>query len=328
MSEDVFGEALALIKRTGIRVADGDLDRMLLVLPNRTPLFVMPRTQTASPSPSRIAADVRRAGRRRVLYLLPRLGRALRTAAVSGEVDAVSTEIERVIIRGRDYVTASGPAPAEAQSGRTAWGRWALERVLILATDPMSQMDLASAVGISQQAVSKILRQHPSVWRGSAGWQAEPALLLESLLQEYPGAGGVATHWYHLDPVPQQIRLLAELAEELAITVQTTGDMAADRYAPRRLPTYAAAYSAEAIDLTVAGFVLTDSDQSTLRLQIPRDKTIHPVGKWYRTSRKEPTDAFVDPVLALWDVLHGSGSDSADAAQMLRAAIVNGTLRA
>lgn len=300
---------------------------MLLVLPDRTPLAVVPRVQSVSPGPARIAADVRSAGRRRVLYVLPRLGRAVRAAAASGEVDAVSIEPERVVIGARDYVTASGPPRADVRAGRTSWGRWALERVLILAADPMTQGELASAVGISQQAVSKILRQHPSVSRTSTGWEVESGGLLKTWLREYPGAGGMATYWYHLDPVPQQARLLADLAQELAITVLSTGDIAADRYAPRRLPLLATAYAAETIDLAVAGFVPADPDQSTLKLQIPADTTVRPVGEWYETRKAGATLPLVDPVLALWDVLHGPGPDAPDAAETLLAAILNGTLR-
>lgn len=325
-SDDVRARALGLLRRASVRVADGNLDNLRLILPDRSTLTTALHTEAHSPSPARIAKAVSAAGQDRVLYLLSAPGRAVLAAAAAGQVDLVSVAPDRVTIRGTDYL----PAPVgNAVAPRLAWGRWAVERVLVLAAEPMNQRDLARAAGITQQAASKILRSHPAVLQSSEGWRAESTgRLLDTWTREYPGVDGVSTHWYHLDPVTQQARLAADVARQLEIVTLGTGDIAADEYAPWRLPSVATVYVGETIDLTVADFVPAEPGESTLVAQIPRDPTLWSVAKWYAAHADSGVDQLVDPVLALWDVMHSPGSDASDAAQHLREAIVSGRLRA
>ncbi len=288
----------------------------------------MVRTESQSPSRSRIALAVAGARDVRVLYVASRPGSALREAAETGQVDLVATEPELVIIQGRNRLPGRAPGSAQGQNRRARWGHWAVDRVLLLAEMPMTQRALADAAGISQQAVSKILRVHPDAIAAADGWAVESAAdLLDRWAQEYPGAGGIESDWYHLDPVTAQARLVVAVADSLSVDVLATGDIAADTYAPWRLPATATLYTAEWIDLSVADFVPAEPGESTLTVRIPRDPTIWPVARWYSSQSEGDGGSLADPVLAYWDLLRAPGADAAEAASMLRQKIVEGRPR-
>lgn len=320
---------LELLRRASIRVVEGDLRRLVLQLPNHRIITVTPVFGTRSPHRGSLAAAAASAAPDRVLYLLPTAGPALRNAAADGLVDVVTTSPEQVIIEGQNRLEAAPHSTGDARTRRARWGRWAVDRVLILSSAPLPQAELAAASGITQQGVSKILRSHPAVTSVAAGWQTgSPAALLDAWAQDYPGPGGIDAGWYHLDPVTTQIGHALEVATDLGVTALATGDAAADTYAPWRLPPSGMVCISEAIDLTVAGFVAADTAEATLTTRVPRDHTIWPVARWYAArSHEYGGGRLADPVAVYWDLLHARGPDAADAAGVLRKRIVNGDLR-
>ena len=159
-----------------------------------------------------------------------------------GEIDGVVVAPPMVVIRGEVLLHEASVGKNGAQvrtgRGRAAWGRWAVDRSLILAKQPLPQKSIASATGVSQQAVSQALQDHPLVQRVEDGWRVDDrSALVERWLVDYPGSGGATTYWYALQPVLQQGSDALGLAKELAAEPLLSGDSAADEYAPWRLPT-------------------------------------------------------------------------------------------
>ncbi len=117
-----------------------------------------------------------------------------------------------------------------------------------------------------------------------------------------------------------------------------TGDVAADVYAPWRLPAVAGLYSSELLDFTVAGFTPATDVEYTLVVTVPQDSTLWQTAAVAAqpTVRVDPAAAVdgapvvrVDPIIALHDVLGspGPGPDAAEAGEHLRRAILEGTWR-
>lgn len=213
---------------------------------------------------------------------------------------------------------------APLRRGRPPWLRWALERVLLLSNEPVTVSDLADRMRTSSQAVSKALKGHMFLHRDAAGWQAQQRdVLLERFLAEYPGPGGASSYWYGLDAPVLQIAEARRLCVEMEVGALTAGDVAADHYAPWRLPVTAALHTRELLDFVPAGFTVASPEEHTLVTTVPQDPTI-----WHTATVPSGSNAaFVDPVLALHDVTHSSGTDADEAAQRLRHAILENTLR-
>ena len=196
--------------------------------------------------------------------------------------------------------------------------------MLLLAEQPVSQRQLADVLEVTQQAVSLALRQSPHLHRTPDGWIADPRpRLLAEHLAEYPGPGGASTYWFGLDPVIRQATDAARFCSESDVSVLQSGDVAADTYAPWRLPATAVLYAAEFLDFTAAGFTPATAGAHTLEVIVPADPTL------WRTARAAggASAVLVDPVIAVHDVLRGPGSDVRDAAERLRTAIEDGSYR-
>ncbi|MFD9666728.1 hypothetical protein ACFWAY_34820 [Rhodococcus sp. NPDC059968] len=256
-------------------------------------------------------------------------------------MDLVAVEEGCVVILGTEY---ADPASTEAGSedralrrGRRPWTRWAVERLLMLAEQPLTQVELAAGLQATQQSVSHVLRGHRFAARTDRGWViGQRAEALDGLLAEYPGPGGVSTYWYGLDPAVRQAEAATTWCAERGVGCVLTGDVAADVYAPWRLPAVAGLYSSELLDFTVAGFTPTTDAEYTLVVTVPQDPTV-----WHtaaavaqqQAARVDPAavDAVppvrVDPIIALHDVLASPGPDAAEAGEHLRRAILDGTWR-
>jgi len=232
-----------------------------------------------------------------------------------------------VVIRGEVLLHEASVGKNGAQvrtgRGRAAWGRWAVDRSLILAKQPLPQKSIASATGVSQQAVSQALQDHPLVQRVEDGWRVDDrSALVERWLVDYPGSGGATTYWYALQPVLQQGSDALGLAKELAAEPLLSGDSAADEYAPWRLPTRAVLYVRETVDFTPVGFSPATIEDATMAATVPADPTIWPMARAFGHTPGH----LVDPLIALWDLRNGSGPDASDAAQRLQTAIQDGSI--
>ncbi|WP_146251036.1 MarR family transcriptional regulator [Nocardia tenerifensis] len=205
--------------------------------------------------------------------------------------------------------------------GRTAWGRWAVQRILAVAGKPLTQPVLADLTGISQQAVSQALQLIPLVSHGRGGWSA-PIESLDAWLSEYPGPKGTVTYWYGLDAISGQAATACELLEELELQSVISGDLAADEYSPWQVPSTALLYVPELVDFTPVGLSPADRLDATMQVVVPDDPTIIQVATHMSTGRRHPT---ADPAIVLWDLLNTSTGPAADeAAARLKAHIADG----
>lgn len=323
----VLSDALHLLRRTDARIASGSLDSLDLILPDGRRVAAQVTVQQRPPTPHVLATLRRKHPDSRLLVVTPRTTAHLRELARDGAVDVIAPDEELLIVLGTRYdppAPAAAPAPTVRPGrGRRPWIRWAAERLLLLATRPMTQRELAAALEVTQQAVSLALRQSRNVRRTPDGWAADPRTgLLDAHLAVYPGPGGGSTYWYGLDPVIRQATDAAQYCSERGVCVLQSGDVAADVYAPWRLPTRAVLYVPEFCDFTAAGFTPATAGEHTLEVIVPADPTL------WRTARAVSGAAvLVDPVIAVHDVVRSPGPDAGDAAGHLRKAIEEGTYR-
>lgn len=331
MPAPVLSAALQLLQRAGVRVTSGSLTELDLFLPDGEHVAVQVAAYRRPPTPHLLTALRGRHPEHRLLVVTPRTTPHLRTLADEGSVDVIAVDEDLLVFSGTRYdVPATAPEPssgARRGRGRRPWVRWAAERLLLLSDRPRTQAQLAAELGVTQQAVSHALRRHPLVRRTGVGWIADPRTrLLDKFLAQYPGPGGASTHWYGLDPPVRQSAAATAFCTERGIDVVTGGDVAADVYAPWRLPARAVLYAAEFVDLTEAGFSPATEDTGTLTITVPADPTLR------RTANALTTEGgpagVVDPLVALHELTHSPDPDAGEAAAHLRTAIEENIHRA
>ncbi|WKK70516.1 hypothetical protein Q0F99_11670 [Rathayibacter oskolensis] len=276
---------------------------VVLISRSTPPTTAEMRTRSAASTDQRITA-----------YVTPRTSVATRRAAlVDPGLALIGTGDRVVILGGRDLSSQSGSgASPRAQRHRPPWGRFALYRALSRTAVGRSQAHLAQECGVSQMAVSKILRADPSLAeKSNRGWVArDPVDVARRFLDEYPGPGGVSQLWYSGKPILEQARAaLAAGAKALP-----SGDVTADHVAPWRRPRFAVLYAESGLPLDSLGFAESDPGEATLRVTVPEDRTIWSTAQaWY------PGGESADPILAAWDVLNSGGADAEEAADHLLA---------
>lgn len=324
MVEEVdLSQAILLLRQADVRISGGNLEALSLTLPDASNREVAVHIAESPPTPSKI--DLLLARPQRVLVVTSRPGRAVTEAARTDRLDLITISPASVVIGGVELLGAPAPEPVAAHHGRAAWGRWAIMRTLALATEPLTQKELADAAGISQPAVNKNLKNLLAyVHRGPHGWSApDRNALLSWWLVSYPGPRGASTYWYSLKSAVQQAEDAAKFAEQMGAKPLISGDAAADLYAPWRLPDTVRLYLREVVDFTDAGFTPASPDEATLIVTIPEDPTLWPTA---HLSHREGL-ALADPLVTLRDVAAGGAADSQDAAEHLREAILDGAAR-
>lgn len=150
----------------------------------------------------------------------------------------------------------------EVMSRRTRrWGagKAAAVRHLYAAQHPLTQVDLASRVGVSQPAISQYLtslRANGDVCFEDPGWTAERAQLPTSYWEAYASRFVEQSCWYRIDALSAQV---ANLVQRVPATI-VSGDVAADAVAPWKVPAVAIVY-VDVDDATLydLGFVQADS---------------------------------------------------------------------
>ncbi|AYA24356.1 hypothetical protein C6369_007510 [Rhodococcus rhodochrous] len=317
----VLSDAVALLRRAGIRLSSGSLDAWDLVLPDGRELQTRVWVSRRPPTPTVLVRLLAQPDPvRRALMVTPRATAHLRTLATNGEIDVIAVDEDLLVLAGvRHDVTdaaSAAAAPTRAARGRKPWVRWALARALLLSDTAQTQHRLAELLGVSQQAVSLALKQLQAVRRTEHGWLADsPEALLAEYLATYPGPGGAVTYWYGLDPVIAQATAAVEFCTQQGISVLVSGDAAADVYAPWRLPTRAMLYTDRFVDLTDAGFSPATEAEHTLAVQVPADPTL------WRTAKINEPALLADHLITAADVLRTGGADAAEAADHVLATI-------
>lgn len=311
--EDLLSVGVSLLRRVDARLVDGELQGLTLVLPGNRSIPVEVTAWEGALQLSRVQEHSVGRG----LHIVNRASQQVVRAAEQGGFDLITVHPARVIIDGAVLLDESpGDIRPTKPRGKPPWGRWAVERVLLLTDEPVDQLSIARSAGITPQAVSLVLKEHALAERNSRGWTARPGLLDRWLL-EYPGPAGQRTHWYSLAEPTEQATRAAELARELTAEPLVSGDVAADWYAPWRQPTSGLMYVREVIDLTPVGFTLADPADATFTLRLPADRTLWPVATSTAVTGQEIPLA--DPLIVLWDLTNTSvGVDVVEAASLLR----------
>lgn len=315
-----FDAALILLREAGVRIDGGGLENLALTLPDGTHRVARVKVMLKSPSPS-VLRDHDQGGLR--LYIVPTASSAIKDAAFEGTADLIVLNPPTVILNGAPLLTSADAATlSAAPRGPKPWGRLAAERILALSGEPVRQVEIAVAAGMSQQATSKALKTLGKLvhYGQHDGWSApDREKLIDHWLETYPGPGGLPSYWYGLDPIPSQARQAITIAQELEAEPLLSGDMAADLIAPWRHPARTHIYLRQAVDFTDAGFSPATPEEATLVATIPADKTLWgtaAIGK----PRPLPT---ADPVIVLWDLLHETGPDAPEAASHVRRSIID-----
>lgn len=231
--------------------------------------------------------------------------------------------------------------PAESRTRRPGpipWGRLGLVRVLLTGS-AMSQAELATVTGLSQPAVSMVLKDLAG--RGAVGardrghatrWEAtDLGVLLSEWVGEYPGPGGVSTYWYGLDPLEEQTRNAVSLLEARAYQSGqgnppvVSGDAAADLIAPWRRPLRATIYASHGADLTPLGLTPATPEEATIELTVPKDQLVWPskaAKRLLRYLKPSPLFELADPFQVIYDMRRAPGVDADQAAHQVELAVV------
>lgn len=254
------------------------------------------------------------------IFIVPRLtpgGR--RTIDQMKGIGLIAVEDGVAIINGKELrieqrsSTTQPPSPQR----RRPWGRYAVIRCLLRTPRPRSQVELARESGVTQPAVSQALKAIDHAVRTGSGWvTSHPEELWDSFMADYPGPGGISTHWYGMAPPVIQI----ERAQQIDPRTLVTGDVAADALAPWRKPRSAVLYGRTGIDLSQTGFAPSSSVNATLEHIVPADHTIWSTAQaWFSGGAR---GGFADPVITAWDVRRSGGPDVDEAAHRLQRSVL------
>ncbi|NQX16456.1 hypothetical protein [Rathayibacter sp. VKM Ac-2857] len=242
-------------------------------------------------------------------FVVPRANAIARRLALDDPRLALfGTDDGTVILDRQDLSFATDDRPAVPR--RVPFARFALLRTLVRSREPRTQAELAAECGVSQMSISKLLRADPPLAeRTEHGWTArDPQALVRHFLAEYPGPGGLSQYWYSLRPVIEQ----GERALMTGLPALLSGDSAADRLQPWRVPRLAVVYADRGLPFEPVDFTESDSREGTLRVTVPKDPTIRATATaWY------PNGRTVDPLIAAWDLRTSEGPDAEEAADRL-----------
>lgn len=253
-----------------------------------------------------------------VLLVVPRASRAvIALADHEPRLSVVSLDPRLVIWRGARLALderQTERASTHTASRRSPWGRWALMRTLALADDARTQTALARETGISQPAVSQGLeRLADMVERTSDGWRArDRSLMWDEFMNDYAGPGGVTSYWYGLYPITQQTDKAVASGREEDVAALLSGDSAADRLAPWRIPVKGVVYASSALDLRRRALAESEPANATMEVIVPADRTL-----WV-TAATWSSGATVDPLIAAWDLRRSGGPDARESADRLK----------
>ena len=218
----------------------------------------------------------------------------------------------------------------------TATRRWgagtsALVRAMIATTRPVTQVELATLVGVSQPRVSQVLGRlmtSSAVTSTTDGYVGHRKQLVDLYVDNHrPALVAGELPWYSLRPMREQVDLLCAHATSTGTRVAVSADLAPDLLAPWRHPTLTVVYTDDVLDLTAAGFVRAEGRvDATAIVRHTSDTTLLAAFEpWPRSVNGLP---LVDPVQQIWDLHDLGGADRVEAADRLTTAVLDGKLEA
>ena len=300
-------EALRALRAIGIQATPADTNTLTTTAGE---VIRWGRTRRL-PTPSDVQRELRRLlPGERLLYAVRHATPSLTAAALADPRLVVVSDNDRAVyVDQARHGLEGAPAPAPAPTkGPVPYGQYAVLRALLVTTKPATQQQLAAATGLTQPAISNALRALvPLVKRTAAGWTVTDAAAAWDQAFTVP-LNGVTTYWWSDLPLTEQ-------AVALPDNSLISGDLAADRIAAWRMPEHVTAYLRSGIDLSASGFTLGSSDDYTLSVTIPADKTV------WATAEHAGRAGTADPVITARDVLRtGTTGDQQEAADRIRAA--------
>lgn len=208
-------------------------------------------------------------------------------------------------------------------------GTSAIVRALVATTAPMTQVELASLVGVSQPRVSQVLRRlaDASTIRSSTdGYVGRRGRLIDLYVADHrPALAGVDVPWYSLVPMREQVRRLCDHANATSTRVTVSADLAPDLLASWRHPTLTVVYTDNPLDLTAAGFVRAEGRvDATVLVRHTKDSTL--LAAFEPWPRQRDGLPLADPLQQIWDLHDLGGEDRIEAADRLRRAVISGAL--
>lgn len=260
-------------------------------------------------TPATVLNHMHRRPGHRILVVCEAISNEARTALLADPaIDLSVASTGELVLSGRTY-----RAPTAARGHRAThmrqWRRRAAERVCVLTRNHLRQIDIASAVAISQQAVSKMTEKDSLP--DTPMTETTRRALLAKLTSVPADDGLVETYWYGLDPITEQVRNTLRLGADLAVRTLAGGEVAADILQPWRVPTRGLVYAEELIDLSDFNLVEATAQEATLTLRVPADPTVWTTAHWWHgISHAQPEIPTVDPVVALQDL--NAGNDLGD----------------
>ncbi len=295
----------------GVQVVTGDAHSITYRIDGRAVVADLVLAERV-PSPAAVLGHVRRHPGRRVFVVCETISDEARSALLDDiDVDLSVGSTGELVLSGRTYRTPTPGRPHRAANERS-WRRRAAERVCVLTRDQLRQRDIAAAIAVSQQAVSKMTEKDPLP--DTPMTSAARREILMKLASVPADSGLVETYWYGMDPVVEQVRSATRLGAELTVRILAGGEVAADVLQPWRVPTRGLVYAKELVDLSEFGLVEATAEEATLTVRVPADPTVWTTASWWlRVSDRQRSDIItVDPVIALQDL--SDGTDLGDGA--------------
>ena len=204
-------------------------------------------------------------------------------------------------------------------------------RLLIAADEPLTQVAIAEAVGVTQPRASQVLKrlaQDNAVTISVRGYRGKRGRLLDLYLRNTrPHLVEPERYWYSTRSLTDQARRIVQTARRADIRIAFSADLAPDLLVPWRHPTLTVVYANEQLHLEDARLVPAEgrADASIL-LRCTSDPTLLTVNKpWPAMVDRIP---LADPVQQWWDLRELGGEDRHEAANRLRRAIIDKSITA
>lgn len=233
----------------------------------------------------------------------------------------------------KTYTLAKVAIKAAPKPPTRRWGPGSagIVRLLIASEDPLTQVAMASAVGVSQPRASQVIKQLTeldAVRATPAGFVGRRARLLDLYRDRArPFTVEPDSYWYSTRPLLEQARHILDEAARAQAQLAFSADLGPDLLVPWRHPTVVVVYADSRLGLETAGFVRAEgrADASTI-VRRTNDRTLlSPALVWPAEVEGIP---LVDPVQQWWDLIDLGGDDRREAADRLRRAILDRSIRA
>lgn len=205
-------------------------------------------------------------------------------------------------------------------------GTAAIVRLLIAAEQPLTQVAIADAVGVSQPRASQVVRSLAdagAVTASARGYRGRRARLIDLYaVRSRPHLVGPETFWFSLRPMVEQARAVTRAAQAVGATSAVSADLGPDLLMPWRHPTLTIVYASKRLHLDDAGFVPAEgpADASIVVRHTDDPTLLEPSPGW---APIVDGISLTDPVQQWRDLLDLGGEDREEAARRLRRAILD-----